>query len=114
MLPSSGLPELAAAAALLGRGVGAGRWQIAEGPTLSAAEGAVRLLPDDAPEAAIHFAANTHAVVELKLNELVDPAADDVVIIHSSHPVAALSRSPAGPVGRPATWGCAMSTCARS
>ena len=98
MLPTSGMPELAAAGALLGRGVARRLWSIA--PTATGAEGAIRLVPDGAPEAAIHFAANTRAALELELNEFVDPGADDVVIIHSSHPVSALPRSPAGPVGR--------------
>jgi hypothetical protein len=100
MLPTSGLRELAAAGALLGRGVAAGRWRIEQGKTASGSEGAIRLVPDGAPEAAIHFAANTRAALELERNEFVDPNADDVVIIHSSHPVSALPRSPAGPVGR--------------
>lgn len=105
MLPTSGLRELAAAAALLGRGVGTGRWQIAQGPTATGSEGAIRLVPDGAPEAAIHFAANSRAVVELELNDIVDPGADDVVIIHSSLPVSALPRSPAGSIGRTGTIG---------
>jgi hypothetical protein len=98
MLPTSGMPELAAAAALLGRGVARGLWTIAE--TTAGSDGAIRLVPDGAPEAAIQFAANTRAALELELNQLVDPEAEDVVIIHSSHPVSALPRSPAGPVGR--------------
>jgi len=100
LLPTSGMPELAVATALLGRGVAGGLWSIAQGPTTTGSEGAIRLVPDGAPEAAIHFAANTRVALDLELNKFVDPKADDVVMIHSSQPVLALPRSPAGPVGR--------------
>jgi hypothetical protein len=95
-----GFRELAAATALLGRGVAAGHWRIARGPTAAGSEGAIKLVPDGAPEAAVHFTANTRAALALELNEIVDPVADDVVIIHSSHPVSALPRSPVGAIGR--------------
>lgn len=103
MLPTSGMPELAAAAALFGRGAAEGLWAIER--TAAGSAGAIRLTPGGAPEAAIHFVANTRAALELHLNELVDPESEDVVIIHSSHPVSALPRSPAGPIGRTGSIG---------
>lgn len=96
----SGLRELAAATGVLGRGLEAGKWSIAQGATAAGSEGAIRILPSKAPEAAILFAANPDVGIRLRLNGLVDAEGSDIVVVYSIGPVPALPRSPKGSVGR--------------
>jgi hypothetical protein len=95
-LPTSGVRELAAALALLGRGEAAGSWSLGTGP---AASGALKVRSSGA-DAAIFFVANGKAALRLQTEGLVDPAAADAVIIHSTEPVKPAARSPRGTDGR--------------
>lgn len=98
-LPTSGVRELAAGLALLGRGGAAGSWAVATGPTASGAQGVLKVT-SGGYESAVFFAANGKAAVRLLTEGVVDPAAADVVIIHSTEPVEPAVRSPRGRYGR--------------
>jgi hypothetical protein len=93
-LATGGLPELAAAVALLGRGAEAGTW------TLEATGDAPVKVSGGAGEAEVFFAANGRSATGLVAGGLVDPAAAEAVIIHSTEPVAPAARSPRGRYGR--------------
>jgi hypothetical protein len=98
-LPTSGVRELAAALAVLGRGEAAGSWTLATGPTVNGSAGALKLV-SGSTDAAIFFAANGKAAVRMQAEGIVDLAAADTVIIHSTEPVKAATRSPRGRFGR--------------
>ena len=93
-LATGGMPELAAAAALLGRGAEAGTW------SLDARGAAPVTVRGGHGEADVFFAANARAATGLVATGLVDPAAASTVIIHSTEPVARAARSPRGRYGR--------------
>jgi hypothetical protein len=99
-LPGSGLAELAAALGIFGRGLEGGLWDVALGPNGNGRNGAIRNVSSAGGDAAVFFAANGRVAVELEKNGLVDSAADDVIVIHSTEPVARLKRSPRGRFGR--------------
>lgn len=98
-LPTSGVRELAAALALLGRGEAAGTWSVATEPAASGAEGAF-MVTSAGSGTAVFFAANGKAAVRLQAEGIVDPTAADAVIIHSTEPVEPAARSPRGRYGR--------------
>jgi hypothetical protein len=93
-LTTAGLPELAAAVALLGRGAAAGTW------TLEATSDAPVKVTGGAGGADVFFAANGSVATGLVAEGLVDPAAAEAVIIHSTEPVAPAARSPRVRYGR--------------
>jgi hypothetical protein len=98
--PTSGRAELAAAVAVLGCGLRGGRWTLAYGPTASGREGALKVVTAGGGEAALYFAANSRAALALERDAGLDATAGDVVMIHSTHPTAALPRSPRAAFGR--------------
>jgi hypothetical protein len=98
-LPTSGVRELAAALALLGHGEVVGSWSLATRPAASGAAGAL-MVTSGGSDTAVFFAANGKAAVRLQAEGIVDPAAADVVIIHSTEPVEPAARSPRGRYGR--------------
>jgi hypothetical protein len=98
-LSTNGVRELAASLALLARGEAAGSWTLGIGPAPSGAEGALKVTSGGS-DTAVFFAANGKAAVRLKAAGLVDPAAADVVIIHSTEPVEPSVRSPGARYGR--------------
>lgn len=51
-------------------------------------------------ESAVFFAANGRAALQLHSSGILDPAAGDIVIIHSTEPVERAVRSPRGRYGR--------------
>jgi hypothetical protein len=98
-LPTSGVRELAAALALLGRGENAGNWSLAIGSAASGAEGALKV-SSGGSDTALFFAAIPKAAVRLQVEGLIDPAAADTVVIHSTGRVEPAVRSPRGRYGR--------------
>jgi hypothetical protein len=98
-LPTSGVRELAAALALLGRGETAGSWSIAVGSTASGAEGALKV-NSGGSDTAVFFAAIPKAAVRLQVEGVVDLAAADTLVIYSTGPVEPAVRSPRGRYGR--------------
>ena len=98
-LPTNGMREAAAAIGLLGLGHAAGNWSLSTGPAAAGAEGALKVTSAGS-DAAIFFAANGKAAVRLQADGIVDPAAADTVIIHSTEPIKVAARSPRGRYGR--------------
>ncbi len=98
-LTTSGLRELAAALALLGRGEAEGIWSLGIGPVASGASGALTVTSGGS-NTAVFFAANGRAAVQLHAAGLIDSGASDVVIVHSTEPVAPSVRSSRGRFGR--------------
>ena len=98
-LSTSGVRELAAALALLGRGVAASTWKLAVRIAETAGEAPVEVTSATASNM-VFFAANGRAATRLVAEGLVDPTAADTVIIHRTDPVERASRSPRGRYGR--------------
>jgi hypothetical protein len=98
-LSTNGVRELAAALALLGRGLASGRWSAGSGRVPSGAEGAL-MITSGGSDSAVFFAANARAAVRLESEGLVDRDAEDVVLVHSTGPVTSMARSPRGGYGR--------------
>jgi len=98
-LSTSGVRELAAALALLGRGEMAGSWSLDIGDVASGAEGVVKVTSSGS-ETAVFFTANARAAVWLEAQGVVDRDAQDVVLVHSTGPVEPAARSPRGRYGR--------------
>jgi hypothetical protein len=98
-LPTSGVRELAAALALLGRGEVAGNWSLSLGPTTSGVEGALKVTSGGS-DTAVFFAANGRAAVRLRTEGILEPAAGNTIIIHSTEPVEPVTRSARGKYGR--------------
>ena len=99
-LATSGLRELAAALGLLGCGSADGAWQASIGPTPLGHDGALKVIASSGTQAAVYFAANGKAAVQLEVNGTVEASHDDVVMIHSTGPVVALPRSSRRRFGR--------------
>jgi hypothetical protein len=99
-LTTSGLRELAAALGLLGLGSSDGTWQVLIGPTSTGRDGVLKAVTPAGAETAIFFAANGNAAVQLQVNGSVRLTDPDVVMIHSTEPVASRWRSPRGIFGR--------------
>lgn len=99
-IEAGGLPELAAGAALIGRGMAAGTWHADVRPTASGRTGSVRIVSPDGRETAVFFAANRRTAVELVGAGLVPDYADDVVVLHSTEPAERLARAPHARLGR--------------
>jgi hypothetical protein len=93
-LAVSGLPDLAAAIALLGRGAEAGSWTLE-----TTADVPVKVRSTNG-ESDVFFAANGRAATGLVAEGFVDPASADVVVIHSTEPIAPAARAPRRRYGR--------------
>ena len=98
-LDSSGVRELAATLALLGRGEAAGHWTVDLGAAPSGAQGALAVTTSSA-RSAVFFAAHGRAAVELEASGAVDSTARDTVVVHSTETSASAPRSPATKFGR--------------
>ena len=98
-LSTSGVRELAAALALLGCGAAGGAWELEAGSAGAAGEGPLEVA-SAAGRSVVFFAANGRAATRLVAEGLVDPAAANAVIIHSTDPVKRAPRSPRGRYGR--------------
>lgn len=98
-LATNGVRELAAGLALLGRGEAADSFSLARGPLPTGTAGALKVL-HGGRESAVFFAANGRAALQLHSSGILDPAAGDIVIIHSTEPVERAVRSPRGRYGR--------------
>ncbi len=98
-LATSGTRELAAALGVIGLGVDAGTWTVAEADPAHPQTGALRLV-SGANATRIFFAANDRAGVQLEINGLVNPGDTDVIVVHSTSPVPKMARYPLAPPGR--------------
>ena len=98
-LDTSGVRELAAALALLGRGEAAGHWTVGIGAAPTGAQGALAVKAGSS-RSAIFFTAHGRAAVELGTSGIVDYAAPDTVVVHGTEPAPAAPRSPATKFGR--------------
>jgi hypothetical protein len=98
-LDTSGVRELAATLALLGRGEAAGHWTVGLGAAPSGAQGAFAITAGSS-RSAIFFAANGRAAVELETSGAVDSTSPDTVVVHSTETALAAPRSPATKFGR--------------
>lgn len=98
-LATSGAPELASALAVIGLGHQRGLWSVRIGPTATGSAGSLRI---DSPkgEAAVFFAANGAAEIQLGISGLVNTSAPDAIVIQSMDGLPAMSRSPRGAPGR--------------
>lgn len=101
-LPTSGVRELAAALALLGRGAAVSIWKLAACVAEAAGDAPVEVT-SASRSSMVFFAANGRAATRLVAEGLVDPTAADAVIIHSTDPVERAPRSPRGRYGRTGT-----------
>ena len=99
-LETSGIRELGASLALLGRGSAGSSWRVELGPTRAGNEGAIKVVTAGGVESAVFFAANGRAAVQIEANARSGGDPGDVVIIHSTEPVEVAVRSPHGRYGR--------------
>lgn len=98
-LATSGAPEFASALALIGLGQQRGLWSVKIGPTAAGSAGSIRI--DSASgEAAVFFAANGPAEIQLGISGLLDTSAPDAIVIQSTDAMTATLRSPRGAPGR--------------
>jgi hypothetical protein len=98
-LATNGIREFAASLALLGCGESAGSFSLARGPVASGTAGVLKIL-HGGRESAVFFVANGRAALHLYTTGVVDAAAGDVIIVHSTEPVERAVRSPRGRYGR--------------
>lgn len=98
-LATNGVRELAAGLALLGRGEAAGSFSLEVGRLANGTVGAVKV-QHAGRESAVFFAANGRAALQLHNSGLLDRAAADAVVVHSTDPIERAARSPSGRYGR--------------
>jgi hypothetical protein len=98
-LPTSGMPEMAAALGMLGLGSADGTWRLVECDLGDPSDGALRVCTASG-EARVFFAANNQASVQLEINSLVTQDDQDAIVIHSTAPVPPMARSPRAAPGR--------------
>lgn len=98
-LATSGVAELASALAVVGLGQQRGLWSVKIGPTAAGSAGSIRI-DSTSGEAAVFFAANGPAEIQLGISGLLDTSAPDVIVIQSTDAMPATSRSPRGAPGR--------------
>jgi hypothetical protein len=98
-LETSGMRELAAGVALIGREAVLSGWRIDLAQTAHGRRGALRVITSGS-ESAVFFAANPRAGVELESSGGTPVDSDDVVVLYSTGPVERLRRSPHGHFGR--------------
>ena len=99
-LATGGLPELATALGILGRGDGDDDWKLNVEPASSSTPGALRVSSGTGADVAVHFAANSGAAVRQEALASVTAAPDKTIMIHSTHPVASAHRNPRVAYGR--------------
>jgi len=98
-LPTSGMPEMAAALGMLGLGSEDGTWRLVGCDLGYPSDGALRVCTASG-EARVFFAANNQASVQLEINSLVTQDDQDAIVIHSTAPVPPMARSPRAAPGR--------------
>jgi SIR2-like domain len=99
-LTPGGMPELASALGVLGRGDAAGMWSLRVEPSTSANPGAFTVTSGTGTDVAIHFAANNGAAVKQEALESVRAAPEKTIMIHSTQPVGSSARNPRVTYGR--------------
>lgn len=103
-LGTSGAPELGAALAIIGLGQHRGLWSVNVGPTPSGSNGTIRI--DSASgQAAVFFAANGPAEIQLGISGVMDTSASDAIVIQSTDAMPGTARSPRGAPGRTGSVG---------
>ncbi len=103
-LITSGAPEVASALAVIGLGQQRGLWSVNIGPTVAGSNGSIRI--DSASGvAAVFFAANGPAEIQLGISGLMDTLASDAIVVQSTDAMPATSRSPRGAPGRTGSVG---------
>lgn len=103
-LQTGGVPALAAALALLGSGEHNGHWNLMLSPGAAGSRGAVTASTASGASA-IYFVANGQAAARLFSTGTVQADAHDAVIVHSTQPTPAMSRSPRTTFGRTSAGG---------
>jgi hypothetical protein len=98
-LATSGTRELAAALGVIGHGVTAGIWTVAEADPAHPESGSLRLV-SGTNATRVFFAANDRAGVQLEISGLVNSTDTDAIVVHSTSPVRKMARSPLAPPGR--------------
>jgi hypothetical protein len=100
-LPTSGIREMAAALGLLGLGEESGHWDISSGDSGVANAGVLGVKPHSATNVTrVFFSANSGVDLGLETNGIVAHDDSDAVVIHSTAPIAAMTRSPRSTPGR--------------
>lgn len=98
-IATTGLREMAAALALLGKGEADGVWSVSTGQIAGGTTGAFKVLKGD-EEAAVFFTANAAVAVQLHKAGAADLEAQETIIINSMGAVPATVRSPRASYGR--------------
>jgi hypothetical protein len=93
ILASSGVRELAAALALLGRGELAGQWTLA-GRQATSGAGGNAVVRSSAGDSTVYFFANGQAALRMRSQGMLDPDDKTVVVIFSGGRPEPLTRSP--------------------
>jgi len=102
-LPSSGLPEIAVFAGLLGIGVRDGTWSLAESDPADPASGAVKVVTASASTKLV-LAANGRSAIRLQQNGHIDDN-EDAVLVYSAEKPPPMPRSPRSSPGRTGVLG---------
>ncbi|WP_167514651.1 SIR2 family protein [Mesorhizobium intechi] len=102
-LPSSGLPEIAVFAGLLGIGLRDGTWTLAESDPADPASGAVKVATASASTKLV-LAANGRSAIRLQQNGHIDDN-EDAVLIYSGEKPPPMPRSPRSSPGRTGVLG---------
>ncbi len=102
-LPSSGLPEIAVFAGLLGLGVRDGIWTLAESDPADPASGAVKVATASASTKLV-LAANGRSAIRLQQNGHIDNN-EDAVLVYSAEKPPPMARSPRSSPGRTGVLG---------
>lgn len=99
-LATGGIPGLAAALGVLGRGDSAGIWHLNVGLASSAVPGALTVTSGTGADVAVHFAANNGSAVRQEALASVAMAPGRTIMIHSTCPVSSAPRNPRVEYGR--------------
>ena len=102
-LPSSGLPEIAVFAGLLGIGVADGTWSLAESDPTDPASGTVKVVTASASTKLV-LAANGRSAIRLQQNGHIDDN-EDAVLVYSAEKPPPMPRSPRSSPGRTGVLG---------
>jgi len=98
-LAAGGMREFAVALGLLGRGTVAGTWTL-KVPDPADPTGGVLRVTSSSGTTRVFFAANSGAAVQFEVSGTVSASEPDVVVVHSTAPVAPRRRSPHAAPGR--------------
>lgn len=99
-LTTGGMPALAAALGILGRGESDATWTLEVASAASSAPGALTVSSATGTNTAIHFAANSRSAIRQEALASVIGARDDTIFVHSVRPIANSPRSPRVGYGR--------------